>query len=117
MQIPLFYLMHMMSMSLWLHDSAIFLWQTHLSDPEYVIENKLDPIDSPINYYLFAPRTIFEILHVIYFLLRYQLSHCFKISKMTCKDRLNSTRNTQMCRKMRQGSCMRNIILGVFTQK
>ena len=37
-----------------------FLRQTHLSDPEYVIENKLDPIDSPINYYLFASRTIFD---------------------------------------------------------
>ena len=33
-QISLFYLTPMMLMSLWLHDSAIFLWQTHLSDPE-----------------------------------------------------------------------------------
>ena len=28
---------------------CLFLRQTHLSDPEYVIENKLDPIDSPMN--------------------------------------------------------------------
>ena len=45
----LFYLIPMMAMSLWLHDSAIFLRQTHLSDPEYILENKLDPIDLPMN--------------------------------------------------------------------